>query len=173
MASHRPASRIFASAAFISAIGLLGAIFAPAMARAADLPERAPGLWKLSRTVVDDSRPQPKVLQCSDAETDAALAENAFLAEYLGCSEMTSRAEGDGWIIEATCDTDAGPAETVARLTGDFSTGYEVSQTSRFPDLGISVTQTTKAAYLGDCEADLSPGQIFIGGAAFSLPIAP
>ena len=139
-------------------------------AGAADLPARKAGLWELSKSTADDPRPLPKVFQCTDAATDASLAENAFLAEYLGCSEQSSRRDGDGWVIEATCESEAGPVKHTTRLSGDFQKGYTMAQVATFADLGMTVSQDVTAVYVGVCDGGLKPGEISVSGMAYPLP---
>ena len=138
-------------------------------AMASDLPQRAAGLWELKKAVADEPRALPAILQCSDAATDAALGANAFLAKTDSCERIEVARDGDKWRIESLCNSEAGPVEEVTLLSGDFDSGYTMEQVATFSDYDMEVRQTVTARRIGDCGAGQEPGNVYIGGQAFSL----
>jgi hypothetical protein len=78
---------------------------APAMAMAASLPARAPGLWQATTTVTGaDGKPLPHAsgvvtVSCVDALTDAKF----FTSNESACSHLVISGEGGRYAINGMC----------------------------------------------------------------------
>lgn len=135
----------------------------------AALPQRAAGLWELTKSVEGNPRPMPSILQCASPETDHSIGGNAFLANYLGCSSVSVARDDDGWIIRSVCKSEAGEMREITKLTGDLKANYSMEQDAIFPDYDMTVRQTVIARRIGNCTANQKPGNLYVSGEQFSL----
>jgi hypothetical protein len=129
------------------------------------LPDRKPGLWELRTQPA--GMPQPIVAQmCLDPESDKAMMKIGLSMSE--CESMTVNHDGDTMLVDATCDVMGAKLKSHTVITGDFQSAYEmktvsdrISGSTDLPDHS-EVTQSAK--WVGDCPADMAPGDMMMPG---------
>jgi hypothetical protein len=132
-------------------------------------PHVAAGLWSQR---VSDSRGAAETRYCLDAASAGALASFAHqLAGRCGRHDMAQAADGS-WRFATSCDMGAwGKVSTEGVMRGDFARRYTVeaqSQTAGAADAAADGPGRVRADVrrLGDCPADMRPGDVILPGGA-------
>jgi hypothetical protein len=152
----------------IAAALLLVAISA-ALAQAADLPPRKPGLWEV-KTSIEGSPRGLTVQQCIDASTDQMLQSIAGPFSAAACPEREVKKSDASTSIDSRCTFDGKPASAHALVTGSFDSAYTMTVTSEGGGLP-AVKMTVESKWLGACAADQKPGDVIMpGGVKVNVP---
>lgn len=130
----------------------------------APLPQREAGLWEVTLTAEPARRERPAVTrECTDAETDAGL----LLTQAPGqehCGETQVRKTGPEWQVSTACRVHDNPIDTTFTFRGNFRTDYAGRFEVRYGTIcprnlpECRETREFTARRLGDCPADLHPG---------------
>jgi hypothetical protein len=134
-----------------------------------DVPQIAAGLWAQR---VSDSRGAHETRYCLDAAAAGALA--SFDRQLGGrCSRHDMARAADGsWRFSTACDMGAaGKVATEGVMRGDFARHYVVearSQTVGAANSAANGPDRMKADVrrIGDCPADMKPGDVILPGGA-------
>ena len=131
---------------------------------AADLPQRASGLWELK--VQSFRREDARTMQmCVDQKTDNAFRQLVELRRNENCKKVTVRRDGDKQLVDAECKLGGGEnySKTHAVITGSFDSKYVIESTSTFNrpihDQSEGATKI-EARWTGPCQADQKPGDV-------------
>lgn len=138
---------------------------------APELPQRRAGQWEI-RLDVGAARQTPDMVihHCTDAATDRRMMQAGLQMSREMCSRYEMRRDGQGFVIDATCQL--GPARSTSRavISGDFQASYTIRVEgsvegmpgSRGPQASV-VTQT--ARWVGAaCREGLTPGDMLMPG---------
>lgn len=134
----------------------------------AELPQRTPGLWEIR--VTPPSRPprraRPVVThECTAPEVDAQML-LAIAPGHEGCALPDVRRAGAEWRVQSSCEVHGNRIDTRFTLAGDFVHGYAGTFVVRYPDACPPASpdcrdeKEFRARYLGECPADLRPGEM-------------
>ncbi len=125
--------------------------------------ERRPGLWK-HRIMAGRGAGVESLEICLDAATDRQLS---WWDAGLGCREHTISRERDGsWRFKTVCDLrDGGKVTNLGHVVGDLSKAYQLvgsTSISGHPQAQANQTvdMTIDAEWVGECPAELKPGQV-------------
>jgi hypothetical protein len=126
-----------------------------------------PRLFEITMTV--DGRSRGPTQYCMSAETAARQAEAVRARAPArttppgqGCTHRTERGPGGGMHMETVCDKAAGAAATY-RGTADQAPGmrdFHHHMESQTGDPPRTIVSDARIVQLGDCPADLKPGQM-------------
>jgi hypothetical protein len=148
------------------------AMCAPVLA--ADLPKRKSGLWEVA-TSQPGAPAMPGAQLCIDEKTDDMAKQLAQGA--MSCSRQDVRRESSGYVVESVCRIGESTATTLARITGDFQSAYQVDVHSRYdpPLMGMADGKATvKARWLGPCRPGQRAGDMTLpGGPTINIFDAP
>lgn len=133
------------------------------------MPTRRPGLW--IQTMTRDGRSPghlAEVKMCLDAAADTKLGVFGHNVTNSLCRQAVSRGLDGSYSYNATCKMGAGVVRSKGVITGDFSSAYKVHTESDIerptggaPDHHV---MDVEARYAGACPADMTPGDMVIGG---------
>ena len=149
----------FVSIAFAGAVPFVGT------AAADELPPRKPGLWEIQSSMQGLSQKMPSAKQCVDASTDLEMRNLAQTGPGSACSKQETKKVGDTYVTDAVCNMGGSTITSHSVASGDFASGYHVEATSKMdpPMMGRGSTNViVDAKYLGECPADLKPGDILM-----------
>jgi uncharacterized protein DUF3617 len=109
---------------------LLAAILAAPVAASAqtlDLPTRKAGLWEISMTV-EKPKGMPAITTkaCLDPATDRELMDHGLKLAGGKCKSLTSRRQGQSYVIDAECSFGGAASRTRTVIAGDFGSSYTV-----------------------------------------------
>ena len=141
----------------------LAASFVTAAA-ADDYPSRKPGLWEV--VVHNAAMPEATMKMCIDAETDQVFHKFSSTIRSKHCDKNDVTVSGDTVQTQTNCVLGGTTVTTssVTKFTGNAA--YHVDIKTHFdpPKLGQSdVTATQDAKWVGDCPADMKPGDFDMG----------
>ena len=134
----------------------------PTAAAAADPagPQMSGGLW---RQRVSGSRGVSVTRYCLDAGAATALA--SFNQQLSGhCGERQMALTGDGaWHFKTVCDSSGtGKVVTEGVMRGDFASHYAIQ--AAIANAGGAERLNADVKRLGDCPADMKPGDVVLPG---------
>ena len=138
--------------------GLVLALSLAGLARAADLPARAPGLWQSTTSVtgpggVPMAQAQNVVtLTCVDPATDWKF----LLSGQNRCTQLTVSGSGAHYKIEGTC-TQPGGAVTIDESL-DYAGDKSLQLKADFATSSGEMSMTSSLQWLGPCLAGMAPG---------------
>jgi hypothetical protein len=145
---------------------LTAALILPATpSRADDYPARKAGLWEIS---TDPKGPRPMVTRlCTDAatETDLLKKGQATMAEI--CSRHDMHRSGNAVTTDSVCRPMSSEVTSHSVTTYSGDSAYTTVITSHYnpPFMGKTDSTTTQEAkWLGQCGADMQPGDMIVGG---------
>lgn len=160
---NRPTALLLAAAALAAPFAL--------RAQTLDLPARKAGLWEIT-TAIEKPRGMPSLAaqMCLDAATDRDLMENTLRLTGGKCRSLTTKRQGQTYVIDADCTFGATAAKTKAVITGDFSSAYAVRAEGTMEggpgsDKGPQSTLMTQTAKWksADCPG-MKPGDVSVFG---------
>lgn len=151
---------------------------APAAAPLSGPPHRKPGLWKMTMTSAEAGGALPTSEMCVD---DAFEARSSALGQQVSrkaCDSQTFTRNLDGSIsFSAVCKTGgSATSETHGRITGDFSSHYQVeieSVTQGEAQAKAPHRMTLTGDYEGPCPAGQKGGDMSVtlpNGTKMTLP---
>lgn len=141
------------------------------VAQTLDLPPRKAGLWEIT-TAIEKPRGMPALpaQMCLDAATDRDLMENALRLTGGKCRNLTTKRQGQTYVIDADCTFGTAVSKTKTVITGDFSSAYTVRTEGTTEDApgsqkGPQTTLLTQTARWksADCPG-MRPGDISMFG---------
>lgn len=155
----------------------LAAAAAPAFAAGFELPPRKPGQWEMSITVDTAAMPPQVIRMCLDQETDKLLnAKFSGMASSM-CSKQEQKKDGDTIVLDSECVVGDVRAVSHSVVTGDFDSAYTMKTdttmsgsnaprgiTQVTPGGPMNQSTTIAARRVGECEANVKPGDIDLGG---------
>jgi len=133
-------------------------------ALADEMPSRKPGLWEVKMSVDNQNAPGQVTQQCIDATTDQMMQSSAGPAAQGACSKRDVQRSADSITIDSTCTVGSKTITAHSVITGSFDSAYTMTVTSQGEGLpGGKMTMTMSAKWLGQCTADLKPGDMIMG----------
>jgi hypothetical protein len=141
----------------------LVSVFATAAA-ADDFPPRKPGLWEVS--VHNPSIPNVAMKMCIDAATDQLFHKFSGDVRARHCAKNTIKVTGNIVTADSDCTLSGTKVTSSAVTTFTGDAAYHVDIKTHFdpPKFGHSdVTITQDAKWVGDCPADMKPGDFVMG----------
>lgn len=147
--------------------GVLFALSAQA-ASTAQLPQRAPGKWKLTTEMNQGNQSiKQSLTMCISAEMEKKTAEASAAEHQSSCSRYDISEENGATIIESSCAYAVDKVTSRTEMTGDFKKSFAVkivSTTMTQPPGGLkpirrdrTINQTGE--YLGKDCGDIQPGE--------------
>jgi hypothetical protein len=137
-----------------------------------DLPARQPGLWDV-KIIMGSNLPPMSMQMCLDEASDRKMMEQGMSMSEGMCSQTSSRREGDGFVIESTCNIDGGTAHTRATISGDFQSSYRMDIVSDREGGNKSIPKHTEmtheGTHMGACGNDMTPGDVIIMGRKMNI----
>jgi hypothetical protein len=135
-------------------------------AQALDLPPRKAGLWEITMAME-----KPKGLPaftskvCLDPATDRELMDHGLKLAGGKCRNLTSRRQGQSYVIDADCKFGGTASKARIVITGDFGSAYTLRMEGSGSEKGPRETLMTQtAAWKGaDC-AGMKPGDMTVPG---------
>lgn len=136
-----------------------------AAAASADAPA-APkeGLWEMKTSAA--GMPQAQAVKlCVGAPQPGANPFTPPPAAGQACSKNAVTKIADGYQIDSECTANGMTATSKGTVTGDFASAYKIEMATKMggPNVPAAAQQEIKtvidAKYLGECPADLKPGQ--------------
>lgn len=127
-------------------------------------PAPKAGLWEMKITAA--GMPAPQATKVCVGEP--APGTNAFTpppGAGQTCAKNSVTKVAAGYEIDSECTIQGMTATSKGSLTGDFSSAYKIEMATKMsgPNLPAAAQQEVKtvidAKYLGDCPADMKPGQ--------------
>lgn len=149
---------------------------APAAAAGFDLPPRAPGQWEMKIQVDTAAMPPQIIKMCLDVETDKLLnARFGGMAAEM-CPRQEQTKDGDTIVLESECKIGDMVSSSHTVVSGDFSREYTMKTDLKMsgsnaprglqrvtPEGSASQSTTIVATRVGDCAADMKPGDMDFG----------
>ncbi len=130
----------------------------------AELPQREPGVWEVTLTPEGVRRARPVVTrECTSAHVDARL----LLSQAPGqehCDAPQVRSKDGSWEVHTACRVHGNRIDTTFTFGGDFQADYSGRFETRYRDAcprnlpDCREAQAFSARRLGDCPADMQPG---------------
>ncbi|MGE3228594.1 MAG: DUF3617 domain-containing protein [Hyphomicrobium sp.] len=152
--------------ALVLAAGLVTLQGAAASAGDAQLPLRKAGLWELSTTMDEGLGPKDQTLTlCIDADMERTTATASDVEHSKQCSKYEIRREGEGTVVDMSCQYASRHVASRTEMSGDFNTSFEVKIESTTSgeqnEQTVSVKRTIvqKGRYLGESCGDLVGGE--------------
>lgn len=141
----------------------LAAFFVTAAA-ADDYPPRKPGLWEVVSH--NEALPGITMKMCIDSETDQLFHKFSSNIRSKHCEKNDTKVTGETVETQTICTLGGTTVTThsVTKFAGNDV--YHVDITTHFdpPKLGQSeITATQDAKWVGDCPADMKPGDFDMG----------
>ena len=134
---------------------------APSEATAKGYPKRADGWWETS---LGEAKNQYCV--GNGSEEKWSLADDVGLGD---CTKQTFQRIPGGWRFETVCSMTEGHTTTQkGTITGDFRTSYRINQEVVTDQGGVRKGEIL-ARRLGDCPANIKPGDKVSGGMTLNL----
>jgi len=142
-----------------------------AMAEAAQLPSRKPGLWEVKMSIVGRNAPPQVIEQCIDAATDQMMQSSAGPYSAAVCPDRDVKRSADTITIDSKCSLGGKAATAHAVITGSFDGAYTMTVTSQSEAVpGSNLTMTIDGRWLGSCAPDQRPGDmIFSNGRKLNI----
>jgi hypothetical protein len=102
------------------------ALAAPlASAQTLDLPARKAGLWEVTTTLEKPKGvPAFTSKMCLDPATDRELLNHGLKLTGSKCRSLTSKRQGQSYVIDADCSFGGAASKTKTVITGDFASAY-------------------------------------------------
>ncbi|KRA84408.1 DUF3617 domain-containing protein [Altererythrobacter sp. Root672] len=129
---------------------------------AAEVNALKPGLWELTTTVPNT----PKPLTTKVCIGEAVPGSNSFAPPATGdCAKNELTKTADGLALDMECTNSGMTTTTKGTITGDMTSTYKVEMTTKTsgPNMPaaaqVEISSTVEGKYLGDCPADMKPGQ--------------
>ena len=152
--------KITSSALFFATLFLLQT----SSALAEDFPKRKAGLWE-TKTQVPMMNTTLTSKECVSPEVDKQML-SVNKKGMSDCTTDTSKS-GNSYIMNAKCKSQGMDITANTVLSGNFNSSYKGTVTTtmvggpmQLPPQKISLT----AKYIGDCPADMKPGDIVTSG---------
>jgi hypothetical protein len=126
--------------------------------------KRKPGLWEVSVSADGKSLPG-SMKQCADEATDAQMMQMAQ-GQSESCKMGELRKIDSGYEFSSECKMGPSTITSQGVFKGDFETSYtgEVVTKMTPPVFGRGEAKSTiQAKWLGDCPADMKPGDMQTG----------
>jgi hypothetical protein len=141
--------------------------------RADDYPSRKPGLWEMTMNTGSGKLPPQVVKFCIDAATDAKMRDMGQSTVNGMCSKHDMHRSGDTLTIDAVCKMGSSTITSHSVMTFHGDSGYSSVITSHFdpPMMSKADSQMTQEAkWLGECGADMQPGDMIVHGQKMRMP---
>ena len=139
------------------------------VASAEDLPDARPGLWEISNYKEDGTKLQTST-RCIDAASGARLREFVNRPESKkACPKNETRKKGDGYESYSECKIMGSTTITNAYTSGDFNSAYTTTITTTMnpPLMGTAKrVSRSESKWLGECPANMKPGDVSVAGRA-------
>ena len=134
-------------------------------AQALDLPKRKSGLWEMPM-IGDQTNGQPQtVTTCVEQKTYTGLSSSFGGKIPKNCKQPTLKKSAGSYVITSSCKFTDSNVKTVAILSGDTNSAYNIVRTSTYtpPNKGRKESkQTITAKWLSPCKADQRPGDMIM-----------
>ena len=127
----------------------------------AEFPSIKAGHWKTSTTTSDHGTRTTET--CIDEST---MKEMLNLGQQMmagACTDSGLKKVGDKYTSSSVCTIGPTKTTTVSTFQGDFSSSFTFDSSSKMepPIMGRSSSTTTgKSEYLGNCPAEMKPGDV-------------
>ena len=132
---------------------------------ALDLPKRKSGLWEMTM-IGDQTNGQPQtVTTCVEQKNDTGLSSSFGDKIPKNCKAPTMKKSAGTYVITSACKFTDSNVSTVAVLSGDMKTAYQIDRTSTYtpPNKGRKESkQSITGKWLGACKADQRPGDMIM-----------
>jgi hypothetical protein len=137
-----------------------------------ELPARQPGLWDV-KIIMGPDLPAMSMQMCLDEASDRKMMQQGMSMSEGMCSEVNSRREGDGFVVESTCTIDGGTSRTRATISGDFQSSYRMDIVSDREGGNASIPKHTEmtheGTHMGACGNDMAPGDVIMMGRKMNI----
>jgi hypothetical protein len=153
-----------------SALALAAAATFPVAAQEIEFPERKAGMWEIK--MIPDTpgaMPEQTIKACIDTASDKQMMAAGFSMSKSMCPQQEIKQEGDGYVIDSTCQM--GPMTTKSHIviSGDFQSAYTVKMTSEITGAPMPVpgagNMTQEARWISDeCTDGMAPGDMLMPG---------
>ncbi len=156
-----------------TAILLAAALAAPltAGAQTLDLPARKAGLWEIAMATEKPKGVPPFTTKvCLDPATDRELMDYGLKLAGGKCKSLTSRRQGQSYVIDADCSIAGAASRTRIVIAGDFGSAYTLRVEGTVEGLpasgkGPQSTQMTQTATWKSAECPgMKPGDMTMPG---------
>ena len=132
-------------------------------------PPRKPGQWEVKMiSETAGAAPNMGMQLCLDAATDAAMMQFGMSMSKSMCPEISMTRDGDSIIIDAKCKMAGMSTTSHSVLSGDFQSSYSTVITSDITGapkgMPTHSVMTQQATWVGECAADMQPGDIMMPG---------
>jgi hypothetical protein len=137
-----------------------------------ELPARQPGLWDV-KIVMGPDLPPMSMQMCLDETSDRQMMQQGMAMSEGMCSEISTHREGDGFVVESTCNIEGGVTRTRATITGDFQSAYRMDIVSDREGGNASIPKHTEmtheGTHQGACGKNMVPGDIIVMGRKMNI----
>ncbi|KAF7598072.1 MAG: hypothetical protein CGU29_15340 [Candidatus Dactylopiibacterium carminicum] len=148
---------------------ILAALISPMVSHAQEMPARKPGLWEMQMSS-SMAEGHAVLRQCIDERTDSELQKKAMQGDLGGdnCKVDGRRVDSTHWEFQARCQRQGISIVSQTQIAGDLQSAYQMDSVTRLqPPLmpGMAeVKSQIHMRYLGQCPADIKPGDTFMNG---------